>query len=81
MNRRLRSKLDFLFPVPSEKVEKQQLKQKLSHYNTKPLRTFKVGEKVYSEMFGSTPNTWLPRVVTTVMVRCLILLSYKMVVQ
>ena len=42
MNRRLRSKLDSLYPDLNEKVETQQLKQKLNHDNTKPLRKFDI---------------------------------------
>ena len=60
MGRRPRSRLDLLYPDLSQKVHKQQFKQKLAHDNTKPLRSFQVGDLVYAENFSSTTPKWLP---------------------
>ena len=61
MGRRLRSRLDLLFPDVSQQVETQQQRQKHSHDSTKPKRTFSIGDLVYAENF-SVPSTvkWLP---------------------
>ena len=61
MGRRLRSRLDLLFPDVSQRVETQQQRQKHSHDSTKPKRTFSIGDLVYAENF-SVPSTvkWLP---------------------
>ena len=60
MGRRLRSRLDLLFPDVSQWVETQQQRQKHSHDSTKPKRTFSIGNLVYAENF-SVPSTvkWL----------------------
>ena len=51
MGRRPRSLLDNLHPDLSLKVGNRQAKQKLSHDNSKPTRTFAVGEVVFAENF------------------------------
>jgi len=66
MGRRLRSRLDLLFPDVSQKVESQQLKQKQLHDTSKPVRTFTVGDLVYAEDFSPSPTKWLPGKVTKV---------------
>ena len=60
MGRRLRSRLDLLFPDLTPKVQNQQLKQKQSHDSKKPLRTFNVGDLVYAEDFTASPTKWIP---------------------
>ena len=53
MGRRLRSRLDLLYPDVSRRVEKQQDRQKQTHDNTLPLRSFPEGDCVYAEDFTS----------------------------
>ena len=60
MGRRLRSRLDLLFPTVSQKVESKQLKQKKEHDATKPVRTFSIGDLVYVEDFTASPQKWIP---------------------
>lgn len=60
MGRRLRSRLDRLFPDLSDTVQSQQSKQAQQHDSTKPLRTFKIGDRVYVKDFSTTPITWIP---------------------
>ena len=60
MGRRLRSRLDLLFPTVSQKVESKQLKQKEEHDSTKPVRTFSIGDLVYVEDFTASPQKWIP---------------------
>ena len=60
MGRRLRSRLDRLFPDPSQHVENKQLKQAHQHDTTKPLRTFEVSDTVYVKDFSTIPRTWIP---------------------
>ncbi len=52
MGRRLQSRLDLLYPELSQKVQSQQLKQKRGHDNTKTLRSFQVGDFVFTENFS-----------------------------
>ena len=66
MGRRLHSRLDLLYPGISQKVQTQQSKQKQGHDNTRPLRTFKVGDYIYAENFTDSPLKWLPGTVTKV---------------
>lgn len=66
MGRRLRSRLDRLFPDLSQRVEKQQSKQAEQHNNSKPLRTFAVGDTVYVKDFTTASPTWIPGTVTKV---------------
>jgi len=54
MGRRVRSRLDRLFPDLTSRVESKQLKQAEEHNTTKPLRKFFVGT-VYTEDFATTP--------------------------
>jgi ribosomal protein L21E len=54
MGRKLRSRLDLLFPDMSEKVRKQQEKQKENRDNSRPLREFKDGDAVYVENFSAS---------------------------
>ena len=60
MGRRLRSRLDRLFPNLTERVENQQSKQAKQHDSTKTLRTFKTGDRVFVKNFSTTPLTWIP---------------------
>ena len=55
MNCRLRSRFDCLFPDLQQHVQKKQAEQAASHNNSKPLRSFKVGDLVYTKDFSSTP--------------------------
>ena len=64
MKRRLRSRLDRLFPDLHQRVEKKQLQQASNHNNSKPLRSFKVGDMVYVKDFSTL--TWIPGKITKV---------------
>ena len=64
MKRRLRSRLDRLFPDLHEWVEKKQLQQATNHNNSKPLQSFKVGDMVYVKDFSTL--TWIPGKITKV---------------
>ena len=64
--RRLRSRLDRLFPDHTVRVQDQQLKQAQQHDTSKPLRTFKVGDTVYVRDFSTPSSTWIPGEVTKV---------------
>ncbi len=66
MGRRPRSRLDTLFPDITQRVEKQQSKQAQQHDNSKPLRTFAVGDTVYVRDFTTASPTWIPGKVTKV---------------
>ena len=66
MNRRLRSRLDSLFPDTTSRVEKQQVRQAEQHDNSKPLRTFTVGDTVYTRDFSTPSPTWIQGKVTKV---------------
>ena len=46
MGRKLRSRLDLLYPELADKVETQQLKQKHFHDSGRPVRSFNIGDKV-----------------------------------
>ena len=59
MGRRLRSRLDLLYPSIATRVESHQEKQKESHDTKRPLRTFQVGDLVYAEKFSGLPK-WIP---------------------
>ena len=65
MGRRLRSRLDLLYPDISTKVEIQQEKQKKSHDTKKPLRSFKIGDFVYAQNFNGIPK-WIAGSVVSV---------------
>jgi len=56
IKRRLRTKLDLLYPDVGKRVTQQQEKQKDTHDNSKALRTFKDGDLVYAENFNSSPR-------------------------
>jgi hypothetical protein len=60
MGRRLRSRLDLLYPDVSRKVENQQQRQKESHDNARPLRWFTEGDRVYAEDFTVSSCKWNP---------------------
>ena len=64
MGRRIRSRLDRLFPDLTERVEAQQGKQAKYHDSSKPLRSFKEGDLVYTKDFSTTPVTWVPGKIT-----------------
>ena len=66
MNRRLRSRFDRLFPDLQGRVQKKQAEQAASHNNSKPLRSFKIGDSVYTKDFSSTPILWIPGTVVKV---------------
>ena len=57
MNRRLRSRLDLLYPDVSRKVETQQNK---AHDNARPMRSFTEGDSVYAEDFTASACKWNP---------------------
>ena len=66
MKRRLRSRFDLLHPEVSKKVESQQKKQVEFHDNSRPLRSFKVNDKVYAKnLINNTPK-WIAGTVTKV---------------
>ena len=66
MGRRIRSRLDALFPSVTSRVEKQQSKQAAYHDSQKALRSFKVGDLVYTKDFSTMPTSWTPGQVTKV---------------
>ena len=51
--------LDNLYPDISQRVERQQAKQKLCHDSSKPVRTFVVGDTVFAEKISGTRPKWL----------------------
>ena len=59
MGRRLRSALDLLHP-DTARVMRQQLRQKAGHDNTKPARSFLLGERVYAHDFRDRSPKWIP---------------------
>ena len=59
MGRRPHSLLDNLHPDISQRVERQQAKQKLCHDSSKPVRTFVVEDTVFAEKFSGTRPKWL----------------------
>ena len=59
MGCRPHSLLDNLHPDISQRVERQQAKQKLCHDSSKPVRTFVVGDTVFAENFSGTRPKWL----------------------
>lgn len=67
MGRKLRSRLDLLFPDVSNTVTGRQLKQKELHDKKKGVRIFKEGDPVYVEDFSTSRHTrWIPGVVRKV---------------
>ena len=48
MNCRLRSRFDRLFPDLQQHVQQKQAKQAAAHDSAKPLRSFSVGDPVYT---------------------------------
>jgi len=60
MGQQFQSRLDLLYPDMSRKVQTQQLRQKLDHDNSKPLRTFGVGDLVFARDFTLNPPKWTP---------------------
>ena len=63
LKRRVRTRLDVLYPEVNQKVEKSQQKQKLAHDNSKPLRSFAVGDHIYAQNFSNSPSKWIPATV------------------
>ena len=55
-----------MYPDLPARVEKNQQKQKQSHDNSKPVRTFAVGATVYVEDFTSRSKKWIAGVVQEV---------------
>lgn len=66
MGRRLRSRLDLLYPDLPEQVEEKQRKQKLAHDNSKSNRTFCKGDLVWIESFKGSGSKWSAGVVQEV---------------
>lgn len=68
MGRKLRSRLDLMFPDLSEKVQRRQEKQKKNHDNSQPLREFKVQDTVYVENVSASQPLpkWLPGTVAEI---------------
>lgn len=60
MGRRLRSRLDRFFPDLTLRVEDKQLKQAQQHDCSKPLRSFKQGDRVYVKDFTTSHPKWIP---------------------
>ena len=58
--------MDLLYPNISKKVQAQQIKQKLGHDNSKPLRSFELGDAVFVENFSNPPPKWIPGKITKV---------------
>ena len=56
MGKRLRSRLDLIYPDVSNQVEGKQWKQKCYHDKKQATRTFINGDLVYSEDFSSAPE-------------------------
>ena len=55
-----------MFPDLQGCVLKKQAEQATSHNNSKPLRSFKVGDPVYNKDFSSTSILWIPGTVVKV---------------
>ena len=66
MNRRLRSRLDRLFPDLQQRVQQKQAQQAAQHDNSKPLRSFAVGDSVYTRDFSASSPTWIPGTVVKI---------------
>ena len=66
MDRKLRSRLDLLFPDLQKTVEDKQWKQKQAHDNMKQIRSFREGDQVFSEHFASKNKKWTPGVIQQV---------------
>ena len=66
MNRRLRSRFDRLFPDLQQRVQQKQAQQAVQHDNSKPLRSFAVGDSVYTRDFSASSPTWIPGTVVKV---------------
>ena len=66
MNRRLRTPLDLLRPSLRDRVKRKQEDQKKYHDNTKPVREFKVNDKVFVENYSGRGNRWWSGVVVEV---------------
>ena len=54
MGQRLQNRLDLFYPDMPLKVQAQQLKQKLAHDKSKPLRSFEDDDPVFAENFTCT---------------------------
>lgn len=63
--RRIRTRLDLLKPSVTERVEKHQLQQTMSHDRSSRRMYFSKGETVYAQNFG-TGQKWMPAVVQEV---------------
>jgi len=60
----LRSWLVRLFPNMQKHIQSKRSKQAAYHHNSKPLRSFSVSDQVYTEDISTTPNTWIPGVIS-----------------
>ena len=58
LNRRPRTRLDLLKPHIADRVEQNQMKQKVYHDNTSRARTFDIGDAVYVRNYSTGPK-WL----------------------
>lgn len=59
LGRQPRSRLDLLKPNTADHVEARQSRQKKAHDASSRVRTFQMGDKVYSKNFGQGPK-WTP---------------------
>ena len=59
LGRQPRSRLDLLKPNITQKVERQQLNQKLMHDKSSVSRDFQDGEEVYARNFSTHGSHWL----------------------
>ena len=66
MGRKLRSRLDLLYPEFAERVIDNQYKQKEHHDNSKPGRKFFKGDTVYVTDFTASSDKWSPGVIQDV---------------
>ena len=63
MGHHLRSQLVRLFPDMQQQIQIKQSKQAAYHNNSKPLRSFSVGDPVYTKDLSTIPTTWTPGVI------------------
>ena len=60
MGRRLRSRLDLLYPDVTDRVEGKQWEQKRIHDKKQATRTFARGDSVFAEDFLTALEKWIP---------------------
>ena len=64
LGRRLRSRLDLVYPNPAGRVEQSQLRQKISHDSKSRPRSFRVGDSVLVRNHSGSKK-WLPGTITS----------------